>query len=78
MKLLSTTSRKLIDRLRLKFRTNHFSYRTEQACIPMWSIFYVHRDCHHGVWRNPRVMGKADVEHYLTWLAVEKDVALST
>nr|WP_296454925.1 hypothetical protein [Rubinisphaera sp.] len=44
----------------------------------MWSIFYVHRDCHHGVWRNPRVMGKADVEHYLTWLAVEKDVALST
>ena len=79
MKPLSTTSPKLLDQLRLKLRTNHYSYWTEQDYVHWVERFLrYHRDCHHGVWRHPRDMGKADVEQYLTWLAVEKNVAPST
>ena len=58
MKPLSTTSPKLLDRLRLKLRANHNSFRTEQADVHWVERFLrYHRDFHHGVWRHPRDMG---------------------
>jgi uncharacterized membrane protein YphA (DoxX/SURF4 family) len=37
-----------------------------------------HKDRNKGVWRHPDGMGKADVEEYLTYLAVKQNVAPAT
>jgi len=57
------------DRLRLK----HYSLRTETAYVG-WIKRYIF---FHGK-RHPREMGKAEVEAFLTSLAVERNVAAST
>ncbi len=64
---------RLLDRLREKIRLKHYSLRTEEAYAD-WVrrfIFY------HGR-RHPREMGAAEVEAFLTHLAVEGKVAAST
>jgi hypothetical protein len=64
---------RLLDPLRNRFRLRHYSLRTEQA--------YVHRMkryiMFHGK-RHPAEVGKAEVEAFLTRLAVERHVAAST
>jgi integron integrase len=65
--------RGLYEVSREKMRTRHFSYRTEQAYLG-WIKRYVN---HHGR-RHPREMGAAEVEAFLTHLAVRGHVSAST
>ena len=64
---------KLLDQVRATARVKHFSYRTEQ-CYVFWIERYIR---HHGI-RHPNTMGAAEVEQFLTHLAVRDNVAAST
>ena len=64
---------RLLDRVRDKLRALHYSYRTEQQCL-FWIRRYI---LFHGK-RHPAELGAADVEDFLTHLAVDRTVAAST
>jgi len=64
---------KLLDQVRQTARLKHFSLRTERA-YARWVYRFV---VHHGK-RHPREMGAREIQAFLTWLAVERDVAAST
>jgi site-specific recombinase XerD len=64
---------KLLDRVRDKIRLKHYSLRTEQAYLDWIRRFILH----HGK-RHPGNMGAAEVEAFLTHLAVAGKVAAST
>lgn len=69
----ASESPKLLDQVRGKIRLKHYSIRTEQAYlhwITRFILFYGKR--------HPREMGPAQVEAFLTDLAVEGKVAAST
>jgi hypothetical protein len=63
----------LLDQVRAALRVKHHSIRTEQAYVD-WIRRFIqfHRN------RDPRNMGSAEVQAFLTHLAVEKNVAAST
>lgn len=63
----------LLRQLREEVRKRHYSGRTEDAYSD-WAYRYLR---FHG-FRDPRKMGKEEVEGFLSHLAVEKDVAAST
>ncbi|WP_301100698.1 integron integrase [Propionivibrio sp.] len=67
------SSPKLLDQVRGKIRLKHYSLRTEQAYSD-WIRRYIR---FHGT-RHPREMGAAEVEAFLTHLAVAGKVAAST
>lgn len=64
---------KLLDRMRIHLRTQHYSIRTEEAYVD-WARRFIlfHRK------RHPQDMGAAQVEAFLSYLAVERNVAAST
>lgn len=65
--------KKLLDQLRALIRTKHLSIRTEKTYV-QWAkrfIFY-HNKIH------PAKMGSSQINQYLTFLAVKKNVAAST
>ena len=63
----------LLDRLRDEIRVRHYSIRTEHAYCD-----WVKRYCHfHGL-RHPKDMGAAEINQFLTHLAVDGNVAAST
>ena len=64
---------KLLDRVRTRLRVLHYSIRTEEAYVG-WIRRYI---LFHGK-RHPADMGAAEVEAFLTALAVEGRVAAST
>ena len=64
---------KLLDQVRHTARVKHFSYRTEQA-YSYWVERFIR---FHGI-RHPNTMGTAQVEQFLTHLAVAGKVAAST
>jgi len=64
---------KLIDRLRAKTRLLHYSVRTEEAYAD-WATRFI---LFHGK-RHPKEMGVAEVEAFLTHLAVTRKLAGST
>ncbi len=64
---------KLLDQVRGKIRLKHYSIRTEQAYTDWIKRFILHFDKKH-----PREMGAAEVEQFLTHLAVHGKVAAST
>src|ERR1041384_5208856 len=64
---------KLLDQVRHTARVKHFSYRTEQ-CYVYWAERYIR---FHGI-KHPNTMGAAEVEQFLTHLAVDGRVAAST
>lgn len=64
---------KLLEQLRDRIRLKHYSLRTEQAYV-QWAKRYI---IFHGK-RHPAEMGKAEVEAFLTALAVERNVTAST
>lgn len=64
---------KLLDQVRGKIRLKHYSIRTEQAYVDWIKRFILHFDK-----RHPGEMGPAEVEAFLTYLAVEGRVAAST
>ncbi len=69
----SNPPRKLLDQVRDAIRYRHYSYRTEQAYVDWVRRFVLF----HGK-RHPRDLGGAEVEAFLTHLAVERDVAAAT
>lgn len=64
---------RLLDQLRQRVRYLHYSLRTEQAYVH-WVRSFVrfHR------LRHPQEMGQVEVEAFLSWLASERHVAVST
>ncbi|WP_425427287.1 integron integrase [Thauera linaloolentis] len=64
---------RLLDVVRDRIRLKHYSLRTEQAYVG-WIRRYI---IYHGK-SHPRDMGKAEVEAFLTALAVERDVSAAT
>ncbi len=64
---------KLLDQVRGKIRLKHYSIRTEQAYVDWIKRFILHFDKQH-----PRDLGAAEVEQFLTWLAVQGKVSAST
>ena len=65
--------RGLLEVVREKMRTRHMAYRTEQVYL-RWIWQYV---TFHGR-RHPRDLGGAEVERFLTHLAVERKVSAGT
>jgi integron integrase len=63
----------LLDRLRAEVRKRHYSGRTEDAYAD-WIVRFLR---YHGN-RDPRELGKDEVERFLSHLAVDKDVSAST
>jgi integron integrase len=63
----------LLDQMRDRIRTLHYSIRTEDAYV-LWAKQFIlfHRK------RHPLEMGEAEVGEFLTYLAVERNVAAST
>ena len=68
----------LIDRVRHEMRRRHMSIRTEEAYVA-WIIRFLkfHRE-RRGEWVHPRDMGNAEINAFLTSLAVDRKVAAST
>lgn len=64
---------KLLDQVRQVIRTKHYSIRTEQAYVQWIKRFILF----HGK-RHPQEMGAAEVQQFLSDLAVQKRVAAST
>lgn len=66
-------STRLLGQLRERLRYLHYSLRTEQNYV-YWVRWFIR---FHGL-RHPREMGKAEVEAFLTMLANERKVSVST
>lgn len=66
-------SPKLMDRVRTVLRQQNYSIRTEEAYI-QWIVRFIH--FHH--LRHPQDMDTPEIEAYLNYLAVEKNVSAST
>jgi integron integrase len=66
-------SPKLLDRLRDAIRARHYSLRTEEAYVG-WARRFIlfHKK------RHPAEMGEAEINQFLTYLAVTRDVSAST
>jgi integron integrase len=64
---------RLLEQVVAKLRVKHYSMRTEKAYVD-WIKRYI---LHHGK-RHPKDMGVAEVEAFLTHLAVERNVSAST
>ncbi|MBW4550785.1 MAG: integron integrase [Aphanocapsa sp. GSE-SYN-MK-11-07L] len=65
--------KKLLDQVRDAIRLKHYSYRTEQTYVD-----WIHRYILFHQKRHPKEMGAAEIEAFLTHLAVELKVAAST
>jgi integron integrase len=64
---------KLLDQVVAKMRVKHYSLRTEKSYIDWIKRYIWHFDKTH-----PKDMGAAQVEVFLTYLAVERNVSAST
>jgi len=69
----SLPASKLLDQVRGKICLKHYSIRTEQAYVDWIKCFILHFDKQH-----LRDWGRAEVEQFLTWLAVQGKVSAST
>src|SRR5438128_1969508 len=77
-KLLPNPKGKLKDQFHEVARFRHLAIRTEKAYWE-WVVRYLkyHRD-KAGGWRHPKELSATGVTPFLTWLATERDVAVST
>jgi len=66
-------STKLLDQLRERIRYLHYSIRTEEVYVH-WVRSFIR---FHGM-KHPVTLGREEVESYLSWLANERRVAVST
>ena len=64
---------KLLDQLRDKIRVKHYSIRTEQAYVDWVRRFILFCEK-----RHPKECGRKEVEGFLTYLAVARNVSAST
>jgi integron integrase len=67
------TTPRLMEQVRGEIRARHYSRRTEEAYVHWIRRFIVF----HGR-RHPRELGAAEIAAFLTWLAVDQQVAAST
>jgi site-specific recombinase XerD len=65
------------DQVRQVLRVPHYSYRTEQ-CYVAWVTHYLRFCKGDGPWRHPRELAAADVEQFLSHLAIDRRVSAST
>ena len=65
--------KKLLEQVRDSLRLKHYSYRTEETYLTWIKRFILF----HGK-RHPRDMGSPEIEAFITHLAVERNVAVST
>ena len=65
--------KKLLEILRDKIRVKHYSISTERTYL-YWVKEYI---LYHNK-KHPKDMGKIEIEQYLTYLAVTKNVAPAT
>lgn len=70
-------SPRLLDQVSEVMRFKHYSLRTEQA-YRYWIRFFVRWSGRGAVMRHPREMGAAEVTQFLTMLANERRVSVST
>ncbi|MHC4422314.1 MAG: integron integrase [Planctomycetota bacterium] len=68
---------KLLDEVRRTIRVRHYSRDTEKTYLH-WIERFVRFHAGDGTWRHPQDLGAADVEAFLTDLAVRHKVAAST
>lgn len=66
-------SPRLLGQLRERLRYLHYSLRTEESYV-YWARWFIH---FHGL-RHPRDMGKPELEAFLSMLASERKVSVST
>ncbi|MEZ6058468.1 MAG: phage integrase N-terminal SAM-like domain-containing protein [Planctomycetaceae bacterium] len=64
--------------VREKLRTLRYAWRTEKNYVMWVEQFVRFSQRKDGSWRHPREMGGADVERFLTHLAVNRGVAAAT
>jgi integron integrase len=64
---------RLMDEVRRAFRTRHYSFRTEESYIKWIRQFILFHDK-----RHPRNLGAAEIQQFLSHLAVDRNVAAST
>jgi integron integrase len=64
---------RLLDRVRARLRTRHYSRRTEEAYV-LWIRRFI---LHHGK-KHPSSLGEVEIEAYLTHLAVRRRASAST
>ncbi len=70
---MEPTSKKLLDQVRDAIRLKHYSIRTEEVYVSWIKRFILfHKK------RHPLEMGAAEIEEFLTHLAVNENVAAST
>jgi len=65
--------KKLLDRVRETIRRKHYSFRTEKSYVA-WIRRYI---LFHNK-RHPQEMGRAEIEAFLSHLAVNRRVSAST
>ncbi len=70
-------SKRLLEQVSEVLRYKHYSLKTEQAYV-YWVRFFVRWSGHGGQLRHPRDMGAAEVAQFLTMLANERRVSVST
>lgn len=73
----SFTSTRLLDQLRERMRSLHYSLQTEKAYL-YWVRLFIRWHSHGGAMRRPREMGSAEVEAFINMLANEQRVSSST
>jgi integron integrase len=64
---------KLLDRMRALLRARHYSIRTEDTYVQWARRFILFQGK-----RHPSMMGAPEINEFLSWLAVEREVAAST
>lgn len=69
----TTKPQKLLDQVRDALRVKHYAYRTEESYIQWIRRYILFHDK-----RHPKDMAEAEVEAFLTHLAVDENVAAST
>ena len=67
------TSKRLLDQVREVMRYHHYAIRAEQAYVS-WIAQFIRFN---GT-RYPKEMGKAEIERFLSHLAINRNVAAST
>jgi len=70
---MATHPKKLLDQVRDALRLKHYSLRTEETYVDWITRFILFHNK-----RHPQDMGNAEVEAFLTHLAVDLNVAAST
>jgi site-specific recombinase XerD len=70
---VTSPPRKLLDQLRETLRVKHYSLRTEEAYADWTRCFILFHNK-----RHPQEMGPAEIEAFLTHLAVDRNLAASS